>query len=113
MLLFIFIIFTIFYFTILLFHHFTVLSFFLFTFHYFPLFSILHFFIFSADVNHRPSEALQKSKAYIQHVERTILKIEEFEKEHLGLIDMYDEEKIMRMRLLHLSMIEVKNALIM
>ena len=51
------------------------------------------------DMNHRPSEALKESKAYISHVERTIKKIEELQEDYDGYLNFHDEKEIMRNRL--------------
>ena len=50
-------------------------------------------------MNHRPSEALRESKAYILHVERTIKKIEELQEEYDGYLILHDEKEIIRNRL--------------
>ena len=50
-------------------------------------------------MNHRPSEALKESKAYISHVERTIKKIEELQEDYDGYLNFHDEKEIMRNRL--------------
>ena len=57
-------------------------------------------YLISDDINHRPSEALKESKAYILHVERTIKKMEELQKDNKENLNFKDEIEIMRNRLI-------------
>lgn len=62
-------------------------------------FSSLIFPFLSADINHRPSEALKASISYKNHVKRTLQKTLDLQVEFKGYLTFEEEERIMRDRL--------------
>jgi hypothetical protein len=51
-------------------------------------------------MNHRPSESLKSSKAYVLHLERTLKRAIDMQREYQGYLDFSAEEQTIRARLL-------------
>jgi hypothetical protein len=51
-------------------------------------------------MNHRPSESLKSSKAYVHHLERTLKRVMDMQREYQGYLDFGAEEQIIRAKLL-------------
>ena len=56
--------------------------------------------LLAADMNHRPSESLRSSKAYTLHLERTLKRAADMQREYKGYLDFTAEEETVKARLL-------------
>lgn len=53
----------------------------------------------TADINHRPSESLKNSKAYVLHLKRTLQKAHDLSLELHGYVDFNEERALLEERL--------------